>query len=124
VTAYEIVYVFDSQVTDEQVLEKLGRYHSQLTEQGGGELSAVDHWGRRPLAFPIRKRTNGYYVVAQFSAPGTALPEFERLLKLDEQLLRYLVVLHDGEPTAPMSIATRQPRGEDEEDELDDEEGN
>jgi small subunit ribosomal protein S6 len=125
-TAYEIVYVFDSQVTDEQVEEKLGRYHSQLTDQGGGTLSAIDHWGRRPLAFPIRKRTNGYYVVAQFLAPTQALPEFERLLKLDDELLRYLVVLHDGEPTAPMSIATRQPRGEDgeDDDELDDEEGN
>jgi small subunit ribosomal protein S6 len=63
--------------------------------------------------------------VAQFRAPNDALPEFERLLKLDEELLRYLVVLHEGEPTTPMSIATRQPkRGDEDEDEGDDEEGN
>lgn len=123
--AYEIVYIFDSQVPDERVQEKLDRYHAQLTDQGGGEVTTIDHWGRRPLAFPIRKRTNGYYAVAQFTANAEALPEFERLLKLDEELLRYLVVLHEGEPAAPMSIATRQPKreGDEEEDELDEEEG-
>ena len=124
--AYEIVYIFDSQLTDERVQEKLTRFHAQLTGPGTAEVTGVDHWGRRQLAFPIRKRTNGFYIVTQFSAPGEALPEFERLLKLDEELLRYLVVLHEGEPSAPMSIATRQPKraGEDEdEDEADDEEG-
>ena len=124
--AYEVVYIFDSQLTDERVNEKVARYHAQLTDTGGAEVSAVDHWGRRQLAFPIRKRTNGYYVVAQFRAPTDALPEFERLLKLDEELLRYLVVLHEGEPSAPMSIATRQPKragDDDDEDEGDDEEG-
>jgi small subunit ribosomal protein S6 len=125
VTAYEIVYIFDSQVADERVLEKLDRYHQQLTGQSGGDITAVDHWGRRQLAYPIRKRSNGYYVVAQFQAKAEALPEFERLLKLDEELLRYLVVLHDGEPTAPMSIATREPKREngEDDDDLDDDEG-
>jgi small subunit ribosomal protein S6 len=123
VKAYEIVYIFDSQVPEERIQEKLDRYHTQL----GGEITALDQWGRRQLAFPIRKRTAGHYVVAQFRAEAEALPEFERLLKLDEELLRYLIVLHDGEPTAPMSIATRQPKrsedGDEGEDEGDDEEG-
>ncbi len=121
--AYEIVYIFDSQLTDEQIQEKLERFHDHLTGSGAGEVSAVDQWGRRQLAFPIRKRTNGYYIVTQFNAPADALPEFERLLKLDEGLLRYLIVLHEGEPTAPMSIATRvrSDEDEDEDDDSDDE---
>jgi len=125
VRAYEIVYIFDSQLTDEQIQEKLDRFHTHLTETGGGDISTVDQWGRRQLAFPVRKRTNGYYIVTQFSAPADALPEFERLLKLDEGLLRYLIVLHEGEPTAPMSIATRtRPEGADEDDDDDsDDEG-
>lgn len=61
-------------------------------------------------------------MIVQFSAPQDALPEFERLLKLDEELLRYLVVSHEGEPTAPMSIATREPKRDDDDgDEGDDE---
>lgn len=118
---YEVVYIFDSQLTDEQVGERIERYHELLTRDGG-EVTAIDHWGRRPLAYPIAKRPNGNYVVAQFQTAQEALPEFERILKLDEGLLRYLVVLHEGEPTAPMSLATRQPRKDDEDGEGEDEE--
>ncbi len=116
---YEVVYIFDSALPEERVGEKLERYHALLTGNAGGEIPAVDQWGRRQLAYPIAKKTAGYYVVVQFRAPTEALPEFERLLKLDEELLRHLIVLHEGEPTAPMSIATRAPRpqGEDEDEE-------
>ena len=116
-TDYEIVYIFDTQMPEDRVGEKLERYHALITGDGGGEVTNVDDWGRRQLAYPIRKRTNGHYVVAQFRTDVSALPEFERLLKLDEELLRYLIVVHEGEPTAPMSIATRQPSREGDEDE-------
>ncbi len=52
-------------------------------------------------------------MVAQFRSASEALPEYERALKLEEGLLRYLIVLHEGQPTAPMSLATRQPKDED-----------
>jgi small subunit ribosomal protein S6 len=118
---YEVVYIFDTQVPEDRINEKLERYHGLLTGQGGGEITATDHWGRRQLTYPIRRASAGYYVVAQFQAEPAALPEFERLLKLDEELLRYLVVLHEGEPTAPMSIATKADRRRDEDE--DDEDG-
>lgn len=114
---YEVVYIFDSALAEEQINEKLDRYHALLTGDHGGEITAVDHWGRRQLAYPIRKKPNGYYVVVQFRSGTEALPEFERALKLDDELLRHLVVLHEGEPTAPMSLATREPRSDDDEDE-------
>ena len=113
---YEVVYIFDSAVPEEEINEKLDRYHALLTEQGAAEITAVDHWGRRQLAYAINKKTNGYYVVVQFKSETGALPEFERLLKLDEGLLRYLLVLNEGEPTAPMSIATREPRRDEDDD--------
>lgn len=109
---YETVYIFNTQVAEEQVNEKLERYHALLTKTGA-EVTAVDHWGRRQLTYPIAKQNAGYYVVAQFRSGTEPLSEYERLLKLDEELLRYLVVLHEGEPTAPMSIATRAPRDDD-----------
>ncbi|HEX6938387.1 MAG TPA: 30S ribosomal protein S6 [Longimicrobiales bacterium] len=120
--AYEAVYIFDSTLPDEAVEQRLERYNGLLTGNGRGEISAVDRWGKRQLAYPIAKKTSGNYVVVQFKAESEALPEFERVLKLDEGLLRYLVVLHEGEPTAPMSIATREPRGAEEEDEDEEEE--
>jgi small subunit ribosomal protein S6 len=110
---YEVVYIFDTQLPEDQVAERLDRYHGLLTGDGA-EITAIDHWGRRQLAYPIRKQMAGNYVVAQFRSGTDQLPEYERLLKLDEGLLRYLIVLHEGEPTAPMSIATRAPREDDE----------
>jgi small subunit ribosomal protein S6 len=118
---YEVVYIFDTTVAEDRIQEKLTRYHDLLTGNGRGEITATDVWGRRQLAFPIKKKNAGTYVVVQFSTAQDALPEFERLLKLDEELLRYLVVQHEGEPTAPMSIATREPRRDDEEGEEGDE---
>lgn len=112
---YEVVYIFDTAVPEDKVQEKLNRYHELLTGPGQGEITATDVWGRRQLAFPIKKKSAGTYVVVQFSSAEDALPEFERLLKLDEELLRYLVVQHQGEPTAPMSIMTREPRRDEDE---------
>jgi small subunit ribosomal protein S6 len=117
---YEVVYIFDTQVSEDKINEKLERYHGLLTGAQGGEITATDHWGRRQFAYPLRKATSGYYVVTQFQASAEALPEFERLLKLDDELLRYLLVLHEGEPTAPMSIQTRADRKRDEDDEDED----
>ena len=77
--------------------------------RGGGEVVAVDHWGNRQLAYPVAKKKTGYYVVAQFKADPTALPEFERIVKLDESVMRYLVVLNEGEPTTGMSILAQRP---------------
>jgi small subunit ribosomal protein S6 len=118
VRPYEIVYIFDTVLTEDQVGEKLEKFHKLITD-GGGEITAVDQWGKRQLAYPIKKKTSGTYVVVQFTAEATALPELERALKLDDDLMRYLIVLSEGEPTAPMSIATREPRDEDDEDEDD-----
>jgi small subunit ribosomal protein S6 len=113
VRPYEVVYIFDPQLAEEAIEQKLERYHQLLTQNGGGEITGKDDWGRRQLAYPIKKQTSGHYVVVQLTAAAESLPEFERLLKLDEELLRYLVVLHEGEPAAPMSIATRADRKDD-----------
>lgn len=98
---YEVVYIFQSALTPEDIEGKLESYHANLTT-GSGQVTAVEHWGRRQLAYPIRKETNGYYVVAQFTAGPELLPELESALKLDEHLLRHLIVLSEGElPVAP-----------------------
>ncbi|MFQ5679254.1 MAG: 30S ribosomal protein S6 [Gemmatimonadota bacterium] len=102
---YEVVYIFQSALTPEEVEARLDRYHAILTGDGG-QVRAVEHWGKRQLAYPIRKETNGYYVVTQFTADPEILPELEHTLKLDEQLLRHLVVLSEGElpfPSSPSS---------------------
>jgi len=124
VRLYEAVYIFDPALDEAAIDAKLERHHKLVTGENG-EVTAVDHWGNRQLAYPIEKKKTGYYVVAQFNGDPDALPEFERALKLDEELLRYLVVLNEGEPTTGMSILAPRPissapRDEDEDEEDDD----
>lgn len=116
---YEAVYVFDSALEDTTVNERLERFHALL---GNPSDLSVDHWGRRQLAYPINRRETGYYVVERFSVEGEVLPEFERALKLDDAVLRYLVAVHEHELGAPpmtpeeLEAANRR-RDEDDEDE-------
>src|SRR5512146_3383519 len=102
---YETVYIFDSSLEEQAINEKLERFHALLTKNGNGVVSGSNHWGKRTLAYPIKKKETGYYVVTQFEAAGELLPEYERAVKLDESVLRYIVVLNEGEPPKPMPQA-------------------
>lgn len=119
---YEVVYILDPALEEAAVTTKLEKFHALALSQGG-EISGVEHWGVRQLAYAVNKLSSGYYVVAQFTAAADALPEFERLIKLDEEVMRYLLVLNEGEPTNGQSIMAEAPvrnRDDDEEDEEDD----
>jgi small subunit ribosomal protein S6 len=115
---YEAVYIFDSTLEDTAITDKLTRFHGLLTATGD---VAVDHWGRRQLAYPIGQRENGYYAIARFAAEPASLPEYERALRLDDGVVRYLITLHEHEVGAPAiepgaDIGIRR-RDDDEEDE-------
>ena len=100
---YEIVYIFAPTLEEEGVTAKLERFHGLLTGTHGGEITATDHWGSRQLSYEIEGQTSGYYLVEHFRAPSEALPEFERALKLDDDVLRYLVVVNEADlPTTPV----------------------
>lgn len=103
--AYEIVYILDSALEREAVDAKLAAFHDVL----GGGITAVDHWGVRQLAYPIRKSKTGYYVIVHVDADPAALPEFERVVKLDEETTRYLIVVNEGQPTTGASVLAERP---------------
>jgi len=95
---YEAVYIFDPGLEDPAINERLDRFHSLL---GKPDDLKVDHWGRRQLAYPISRKETGYYVVARYNADAKVLPEYERALRLDDGIIRYLLTLHDRELGAP-----------------------
>lgn len=92
---YEAVHIFDSTIEEAVITERL----EKLYEIVGGKdaVQKSDHWGKRTLAYPIKKKETGYYVVVEFTAETDALTELERRLKLDETVLRTLIVLKDVE---------------------------
>jgi len=75
-----------------QAVDKVGQYITAT----GGEVTSVDVWGRRVLAYPIRKHEEGTYVFAQIQLEPRAIEAVERDLKLDEEVLRYLLIRLDG----------------------------
>jgi small subunit ribosomal protein S6 len=88
---YELGIVIHPDVDQSDVTEavdKLGQYISA----GGGEVASVDVWGRRRLAYPLRKQKEGTYVFLHAQLDPQAIKELERTLQLDEEILRYLLI--------------------------------
>lgn len=115
---YETVYIFDSALDEPAITEKLNRFHALLTKEGKGTITNVSHWGKRTMTYKIKKKDVAYYVVAEFQATGDLLPEYERAVKLDEGVLRYLLVEAAREQPKPVVAAAVVP----EEEELEEEE--
>jgi small subunit ribosomal protein S6 len=103
---YEAVYIFDSALDEATISEHLDQFHSLLA-QPTAAAPACNHWGKRTLAYPINNHETGYYVIAQFETATEALPEYQRAVKLDESVLRHLIVLNDGpQPVVPEATPT------------------
>lgn len=106
---YEVVYIFDSALTEEQVNEKLEKFHGLLkTDERPDPVTSLNQWGRRTLSYAIHGKDVGYYVIAQLETAPSALVEFERIIKLDEGVIRHLVVVNEGEAPRPAgAVANR-----------------
>lgn len=111
---YEVVYIFDSALEEPQVNEHLEKFHALLkTAEKPEPVRQVNHWGKRQLAYAIKGREIGYYVVVQFDAEARQLAEFERLIKLDESVVRHLIVIDEGAMPASAVAAPVEPVADD-----------
>jgi small subunit ribosomal protein S6 len=91
---YELGLVLHPEVEQPDVTEAVDKV-GQVIEAVGGEVTSIDVWGRRKLAYPIRKQTEGTYVFLHAQLEPGAILELERNLKLDEEVLRYLLLRQD-----------------------------
>jgi small subunit ribosomal protein S6 len=110
---YEVVYIFDPALDEETINQKLTQFHAMVAVPGA-EPAVVNHWGKRTLSYQIKKRDTGHYAVATFVADAVALPEFERAIKLDDGVLRHLIVLNDEPPTPAQAAPARSDYEEEE----------
>ncbi len=91
---YELMFIIDPQTTEEERKEVVAKVNSILEVVEAGEVK-VDEWGERKLAYPINKKSTGYYVLVKFVCAGPNLAEMERRLNIQEQIMRYIVVNKD-----------------------------
>jgi small subunit ribosomal protein S6 len=111
---YELALIVDSQQPEEAIAKTVERYTNQIG-QLGGTLHKSDTWGVRKLAYPIGKHVQASYTFVQFKAEPTSVSELERSCRLDELVLRHLVVAKselDPEPVAAPAAAVSQPEAD------------
>ena len=65
---------------------------SDVIKKEGGEVVKVDNWGLKNLAYRIKKNRKGHYVLMNISAPANAIAEFERIMRFNEDIIRYMTV--------------------------------
>ena len=87
--------VLDPESDEERVGQVVDRV-TGIISNGGGEVSGVDRWGRRKLAYEIDKKTEGYYVLVSFQSDPPALPELDRALSLADEVMRFKVIRLDA----------------------------
>ncbi|MDQ7818327.1 MAG: 30S ribosomal protein S6 [Melioribacteraceae bacterium] len=91
---YESVVLINAALEDEQIEATISRILEVLTTNGG-EILEVDKWGRKRLAYPIKKAKSGYYLVLRFTAPTQLITTLERNYRLDENIIRYITIALD-----------------------------
>lgn len=90
---YEMMYIINPTVCDqEETLEEAIAKVQALVTDNGGEIVHVDRWGKRKFAYEIEKITEGYYVVTKIKIAPEALTELNRVMKLNEDLVRYMII--------------------------------
>ena len=94
---YEFVYIVSPEVEEED-FEKVTARVGQMIVDGGGEVVRLESWGRRRLAYPIRKFREGHYVVAHIQMDPEAISGLKDRLGLTEEVIRYLLVKTDALP--------------------------
>ncbi len=87
---YELLYIIDTAVEEEARAELIARFNTLIAENGG-EVTEVNEWGKRRLAYAIDYKTEGYYVLVNFNAVPELPRELERNLQISDSVLRYLV---------------------------------
>ncbi|MBE3599609.1 MAG: 30S ribosomal protein S6 [Limnochordaceae bacterium] len=100
---YEAVVVLSPQLDSDEAIEAaVGRLQKIITD-GGGSVVNVERWGRRRLAYPIKRQNEGYYVLLHFDAEPSVSRELERVLRITDAVLRHLVVRRQTQTqTAPV----------------------
>jgi small subunit ribosomal protein S6 len=91
---YETVFIMTPVLTDEMVKDAVAKFEKVLKENGA-EIVHQASWGLRKLAYPIQKKSTGFYHLMEFKAEGTLVDKLELEFRRDERILRFLTVALD-----------------------------
>lgn len=90
INKYETIFIVDASLAEDQITALVEKFKSLIGE--AGEIESVDEWGKRRLAYPINDKTEGYYVLVNFSAKPDFPLELERIYNITDGILRNIVI--------------------------------
>ncbi len=108
---YEIMYILRPDLSEEQVDETTDKYQSFLSENGAENI-AIEIKGKRRLAYPIGKYLDGIYVQKNFQADGSQIATLERMMRLSDDVIRYLSLKLKPTSVAEATEAESEPVAE------------
>ena len=91
---YETVFIMTPVLSAEQVAETVSKFRAFVTDKGG-KIVHEDAWGLRKLAYPIQKKSTGFYHLMEFEADGAVILPFETEFRRDERIIRFLTTKMD-----------------------------
>ena len=96
---YETVFIATPVLSDVQMKEAVAKYTGFIKENGG-EIVYEEDWGLRQLAYPIQKRTSGFYYLIEFKAEPSLIADLETQYRRDERVIRFLTFAMDKHAVA------------------------
>ena len=90
INKYETIFIINPNLSEEEIAGLVEKFKSLIAS--AGEVENVDEWGKRKLAYPINKLNEGYYVLIEFSADPGFPQEIERIFKITDGVIKYLIV--------------------------------
>ena len=91
---YETVFIATPVLSDVQTKELFGKFQGVITENGG-QIVSSEVWGLRKLAYPIQKKTTGFYYLIEFEGEGDLVEKLETQYRRDERVIRFLTFRMD-----------------------------
>ncbi|MCZ4407459.1 30S ribosomal protein S6 [Cryomorphaceae bacterium 1068] len=91
---YETVFILTPVLSEEQAKETVAKFKS-LLKDGGAKMHHEEDWGLRKLAYPIQKKSTGFYHLVEFEAEGSLIADMELAFRRDERVIRFLTVRMD-----------------------------
>lgn len=110
---YEHIFLARQDLSGAQVDELIQNYKS-LLEENGGSVGRIENWGLKSLTYRIKKNRKAHYALLNIEAPGAAIHEMERQMRINEDILRYMTVSveeHEEGPSVMMQKRDRDDRG-------------
>jgi len=97
--SYETVFILTPVLSDDQAKEAVQKFESEITAFGA-KIKHSENWGLRKLAYPIQKKSTGFYFLIEFEGEGDVVAKYELMMKRDERVLRFLSMRMDVDHVA------------------------